>query len=257
MGGIRDAYARWQKLLAESPGSAEYVAAGQELLQSIADTDADLQDLAETVVVVENNRDRFRITDAELAARRQFLADTKAELARIAADVQSPDTERRSSSAVCSLPFFLIHRGGYDDGGAHTQDDKKQQQKRRGARGAAGNGRYAKLDEAIAEENGKFIAGQDAAQLQILARQDAELDALGRSVAVLGDMGKTMSAELAAHGQMLEDLDDEVTRTDTRLSAARRKVDSLVQKSKDNCMTILIWVLLAVLAVLIILIFVL
>ena len=142
-------------------------------------------------------------------------------------------------------------------GHTHTQDDKKQQQKRRGARGTAGNGRYAKLDEAIAEENGKFIAGQDAAQLQILARQDAELDALGRSVAVLGDMGKTMSAELAAHGQMLEDLDDEVTRTDTRLSAARRKVDSLVQKSKDNCMTILIWVLLAVLAVLIILIFVL
>ena len=133
------------------------------------------------------------------------------------------------------------------------KNDKKQQQKRRGARG----GRYAKLDEAIAEENSKFIEGQDAAQLQILARQDAELDALGRSVAVLGDMGKTMGAELAAHGQMLEDLDDEVTRTDTRLSAARRKVDSLVQKSKDNCMTILIWVLLAVLAVLIILIFVL
>lgn len=101
---IRDAYGRWQKLLAESPNSPEYVAAGQALLQSIADTDADLQDLAETVVVVENNRDRFRITDAELAARRQFLADTKAELARIAADVQSPDTERRASAnarAVC------------------------------------------------------------------------------------------------------------------------------------------------------------
>ena len=101
---IRDAYGRWQKLLAESPNSPEYVAAGQALLLSIADTDADLQDLAETVVVVENNRDRFRITDAELAARRQFLADTKAELARIAADVQSPDTERRASAnarAVC------------------------------------------------------------------------------------------------------------------------------------------------------------
>ena len=137
------------------------------------------------------------------------------------------------------------------------QDDKNKQQKRRGARTAGANGRFAKLDEAIEEENSKFIAGQDAAQLQILARQDAELDALGRSVAVLGDMGKTMSAELAAHGQMLEDLDDEVGRTDTRLTAARRKVDSLVQKSKDHCMTILIWVLLAVLVVLIILIFVL
>ena len=137
------------------------------------------------------------------------------------------------------------------------KDDKNKQQKRRGARTARANGRYAKLDEAIEEENSKFIAGQDAAQLQILARQDAELDALGRSVAVLGDMGKTMSAELAAHGQMLEDLDDEVGRTDTRLTAARRKVDSLVQKSKDHCMTILIWVLLAVLVVLIILIFVL
>lgn len=105
MGGIREAYARWQKLLAESPNSPEYVSAGQELLQSIADTDADLQDLAETVVVVENNRDRFRISDAELAARRQFLADTKAELARISADVQNPDTERLTSGngrAVCS-----------------------------------------------------------------------------------------------------------------------------------------------------------
>ena len=84
---------------------SENVSAGQELLQSIADTDADLQDLAETVVVVENNRDRFRISDAELAARRQFLADTKAELARISADVQNPDTERLTSAngrAVCS-----------------------------------------------------------------------------------------------------------------------------------------------------------
>lgn len=124
-------------------------------------------------------------------------------------------------------------------------------------KGFGGNpSRYAKLDEAIAEDNSKFINGQDAMQMQILQRQDEELDALGRSVAVLGNMGKTMSAELAAQGQMLEDLGDEVTQTDTRLGAARRKVDALIQKTKGNCMTVLVWVLIGVLVVLIILIFV-
>ena len=115
--------------------------------------------------------------------------------------------------------------------------------------------KYGKLDEAIAEENSKFIAGQDELQLQIMERQDAELDALGRSVAVLGDMGKTMGAELAAQGKMLEDLDEEVTATNERMGAARRRVDTLLKKAKGNCMTILMVILIVVLVVLILLIF--
>ena len=98
------------------PNSAEYAAAGQDILQSIADTEADLQDLSETVVVVENNRDRFRISDAELAARRKFLTDTRSELGRIAAEIQSPETKRRAAAAeraVCPPKMHKTHRAAH------------------------------------------------------------------------------------------------------------------------------------------------
>ena len=107
---IRTAYQHWQKLLAESPNSPEYTSASQDLLQNIADTEADLQDLSETVVVVENNRDRFRISDAELASRRTFLTETKAELSAIVADVQSPDTKRRANANARSVCCCYTHR---------------------------------------------------------------------------------------------------------------------------------------------------
>ena len=88
-----------------------------------------------------------------------------------------------------------------------------------------------------------------------MKRQDIELEALGQSVAVLGNMGKVMGAELAAHGQMLDDLDEEVTKTNERMGAARRRVDTLIKKTKDHKLTLIMVVLILVLIVIIILIF--
>lgn len=94
--GIEGLFRQWEKLLAEAPGSADFRAAGDAVLQRLADVEWDFGDLARTVATVEQNRGRFRIGDAELAQRQQFIAATRARIDGLRTAIQSPDTQRRA-----------------------------------------------------------------------------------------------------------------------------------------------------------------
>lgn len=99
----------------------------------------------------------------------------------------------------------------------------------------------------IAQENGRFVDGQEQMQAQLIRQQDADLDALGSSVRKLGDMGRAIGDELDVQNRMLDDLGDDVDRTTTRFDAAKRKIERIIASSRDRCMTILIVVLILVL----------
>ena len=116
--------------------------------------------------------------------------------------------------------------------------------------------KYAKLDEAIEDENSDFIASEDAKQAQIMRRQDDELEALGQSVKVLGNMGREMGNELEKQNRMLEDLETDVDKTDSRVKSHTRRVEELIKKNKNKCLNTTIVILVIVLVVLLIFIFV-
>lgn len=62
-------------------------------------------------------------------------------------------------------------------------------------------------------------------------RQDEDLDDLSQSVARLGNVGLTIGEELDAQGKMLDELEEDVDGTTTRLAAAQRKLTQVIKKS--------------------------
>ena len=104
---LRKQQRQWRDLLETAPTSDEFKKAGEELLQDIRDAQADVADLADTIVVVEQNRERFQIGDAELRERRDFVDSTKKELAAMENEITSPETKHRAEANARTVCFLF------------------------------------------------------------------------------------------------------------------------------------------------------
>ena len=109
----------------------------------------------------------------------------------------------------------------------------------------------AKLENAITSQNESYLNNQTDQQALLIRhaarpachvpsslrlshpcrRQDEDLDELSESVARLGNVGLTIGEELDAQGKMLEELEEDVDGTTTRLAAAQRKLTQVIKKS--------------------------
>lgn len=65
----------------------------------------------------------------------------------------------------------------------------------------AGNNRFAKLDQAIEQDNENFLNNETQVQQQIARQQDEDLDKLHTNVKKIGAMGETISEELKTQGK--------------------------------------------------------
>ncbi|KAI0777644.1 hypothetical protein BD413DRAFT_490612 [Trametes elegans] len=89
-------------------------------------------------------------------------------------------------------------------------------------------------------------------QRQIMDTQDVHLDELSRSITRQRDISLQINDELDVHTGLLEGLDHDLDRTDSRLSHARRKLDRVARGARENGSTVMIAVLILVLLILII-----
>ena len=111
----------------------------------------------------------------------------------------------------------------------------------------------AKLAAAVREENQDFIQSEGGRQQILMTQQDQELDVLSHHVVRIGELGREMGQELDTHGQMLDELGGEMDGTQTRLAAAQKKVQYVLEKAGAKGQLIIIAVLVIVLIVLLLL----
>ena len=71
-------------------------------------------------------------------------------------------------------------------------------------------------------------------QRQIMDDQDVHLDELSRSITRQRDISLQINDELDVHTGLLEGLDHDLDRTDSRLTGARRKLDRVAKGAKEN-----------------------
>ena len=62
-------------------------------------------------------------------------------------------------------------------------------------------------------------------------QQDQDLDELSESVARLGQVGRTIGEELDTQGKLLDELEEDVDGTTTRLGAAQKKLVQVIKRS--------------------------
>ncbi|KAH0835831.1 hypothetical protein J3R83DRAFT_9699 [Lanmaoa asiatica] len=187
-----------------------------QLKATLAALEADLEDLEESVKVVESTGPRlFNLDDAEVAERRRYVGRVKREI-----------TVRLGHVGM----FSFVGRepvGTRRTTGMCTLSNHKQ-----------------------------TLTTLTIPQLMI-AEQDRTMDSISGTLTTLAQQAGLMGQEIGQHNEMLDDIEQDVDHTDSKLDSAMRKMKKFIQDTEDTksgwCITILV-IVLAILLVAVILV---
>ncbi|KAK4963849.1 hypothetical protein LTR66_000786, partial [Elasticomyces elasticus] len=87
---------------------------------------------------------------------------------------------------------------------------------------------------------------------QVIREQDEQLDRLGASVGRQRELSIQMGDELDEQGALLEDVEEGVDRHQGQLDRAKRRLDGVARKARENWSWVVIGILICVLLLLII-----
>lgn len=225
---------RWSELLQEGGGASkeEMDWTTNELRNSLRSIEWDLEDLDETISIVESNPKKFNLDAAELSKRKAFITNTR--------ETVKDMKEQMSSPAAVSL-------------------DKKNKQALLGERGAQGPiwqpgpDKYSRLDQQLQNANSNFIDEQQTQQQLIAEQQDEQLELVSGTIGVLKNMSERIGMELDEQSVMLDDFSHEMDNTQSRLDNVMKKLAKVSHMTSDRRQWCAIGVLLGILFVVIIL----
>ncbi|KAH7923071.1 hypothetical protein BV22DRAFT_1036747 [Leucogyrophana mollusca] len=204
---LRASYLRIRSTARE--GSEELAWARNELKATLAALAADLEDLEESVKIVESTGARmFGLDDREVAARRDYVGRVRREIEDMRAEVDGTAPPSRAKS-----PLPPPHANAESP----PEPDDAQSQ-------------WAREEQQL-----------------MIREQDRTMESISGTLSTLAQQAGLMGREIGEHVEMLGDLEQNVDQTDTKLSSAMRKMRKFVRDTEDTksgwCITILIIVL--------------
>ncbi|XP_075062721.1 syntaxin-10 [Mixophyes fleayi] len=205
----RGLYQRWCELLQESNVTSveEFDWTTNELRNSLRSIEWDLEDLEETISIVESNQRKFKISGAELSERKMFVEKTRSSLKEMRDHISSPRaqafTERKSREAL---------------GISHPLSSD----------------RFTRLDDEIISGNSRYVEEQQAQQQLIIDEQDAGLELVSGSIRVLKDMSGRIGDELDEQAVMLDDFSQEMDNTQTRMDSVLKRMAKVSHMTSDR-----------------------
>ena len=101
MNNLNDLHQKWNALLNNpaTVGREEYNMTTSELRNSIRSIEWDLEDLEETIQIVEGNQRKFNLSVEEIESRKTFVRLTKQNLDEIKASVNNPAAQAKVQSS--------------------------------------------------------------------------------------------------------------------------------------------------------------
>ncbi|XP_039105248.1 syntaxin-6 isoform X1 [Hyaena hyaena] len=198
-------FQRWTELL-QDPSTAtreEIDWTTNELRNNLRSIEWDLEDLDETISIVEANPRKFNLDATELNIRKTFITSTR-QVVRDMKDHMSPSSvqalaERKNRQAL------LGDSGGQNWSAGTTE-------------------KYARLDRELQLANSHFIEEQQAQQQLIVGQQDEQLELVSGSIGVLKNMSQRIGGELEEQAVMLDDFSHELESTQSRLDNVMKKL---------------------------------
>nr|XP_040039272.1 syntaxin-6 [Gasterosteus aculeatus aculeatus] len=229
---------RWSELLQEGGGASkeEMDWTTNELRNSLRSIEWDLEDLDETISIVESNPKKFNLDAAELSKRKAFITTTK----QTVKDMK----EQMSSPTAASV-------------------DRKNTQALLGDRGAQGPiwqpgpDKYGRLDRQLQNANSHFIEEQQGQQQLMAEQQDEQLELVSGTIGVLKNMSERIGMELDEQSVMLDDFTHEVDSSQSRLDNVMKKLAKVSHMTSDPVQWCAIGILLSILFVVILLLIIL
>eukprot|EP01136_Pigoraptor_vietnamica_P034342 Opistho-1_new@98192 len=229
----KELYERWQELLNENTSAAkneelDWVA--RELRTVLKTVELDLEDLDEVIKISETDPEKFDLTRSEIEDRKGFV--------------------NRARRTLSEIRDHMSHSG--------TRVKTQQRGELLGEAGGSKAGKkadkYARAAEESRRQNQAFIDDQKQQQQQIIQQQDHELEQISNTLGRVKDISLKIGDELDAQDQLIDDLDQHVDNTSSRLQQLIQKVEKVSRATSDGKQMCCIVVLLIVLIVIIVLI---
>ncbi|XP_031732922.1 syntaxin-10 isoform X1 [Anarrhichthys ocellatus] len=228
----RALFDRWEELLQDGAQVSrdELDWSANELRNCLRAIDWDLEDLSETISIVESNPGKFRLGDEELQERRGFVERTRE-------SVQDMKDQLSSPSAV-------------------AQAEKKNREVGSCALlTSSGQDRSTGLEAHLVSANSRYIQDQQEQQQLIVQEQDEQLELVSGSIRVLKDMSGRIGDELDEQAVMLGDFGDEMDQTSSRMDSVLKKLEKVSHMTSSRRQWCAIGVLVVVMIVVLILFF--
>ncbi|XP_042311334.1 syntaxin-10 isoform X2 [Sceloporus undulatus] len=219
----RGLYERWCQLLEETHVSKEeFDWTTNELRNSLRSIDWDLEDLEETICIVESNPQKFKIEPCEVAAWRSFVTEMQGSIKEMREHMSSPAAQA-----------FL---------------KKKNRESLVGSREHYGT-------EELLTASSHTLDEQQLHQKLIIEEQDEQLEMVSGSIRVLKHMSGRVGEELDEQTVMLEDFAHEMDSTHSHMDGVLKKMARVSHMASDRRQWCIIGLLLIIGLVVLILVF--
>ncbi|KAM9731317.1 syntaxin-10 isoform 2-T3 [Dama dama] len=195
----RGLYQRWSELLQESAlvGREELDWTTNELRNGLRSIEWDLEDLEETIGIVEANPGKFKLPAGDLQERKVFVQKMREAVQEMKDHMVSPAAvafmERNNREMLTGKPATL-----------KSSSDL--------------------LDASVVSTTSRYIEEQQATQQLILDQQDQQLEMVSGSISVLKHMSGRVGEELDEQGIMLDAFAQEMDHTQSRMDGVLRKM---------------------------------
>ncbi|TCD70692.1 hypothetical protein EIP91_002067 [Steccherinum ochraceum] len=190
--------------------------ARNELKATLAALEADLEDLEESVKIVEETGPRmFGLEETEVASRRRYVGHVRNEIEAMRAELETGVRANGSNAR----PTAGSSRGGSAPGSPPPDDDQTA---------------WARQE-----------------QQMMIRQQDETITTIAGTLNTLQEQAGLMGQEIGEHNEMLDDLEQGIDRTDSKLSSAMQRMKKFVRQTEETksgwCIIILIIVLMLLL----------
>ncbi|XP_059775784.1 syntaxin-10 isoform X1 [Balaenoptera ricei] len=205
----RGLYQRWCELLHEGAavGREELDWTTNELRNGLRSIEWDLEDLEETIGIVEANPGKFKLPAGDLQERKVFVERMREAVQEMKDHMVSPAAiafmERNNREMLTGKPATL-----------KSSSDL--------------------LDASVVSTTSRYIEEQQATQQLIMDQQDQQLEMVSGSIQVLKHMSGRVGEELDEQGIMLDTFVHEMDHTQSRMDGVLRKMAKVSHMTSDR-----------------------
>jgi len=235
----RSLHQRWKDLQCQEvvfSSKEEYHRTSTELRNSIRSIEWDLEDLEDTIAIVEKNPGRFRLDANEVLQRRLFIQSTRDEIADVKEKVHM---RGRDSDQTVRKPLL-------ENASSPARNPPKSS--------TAG---YTRIpiqndDDGDEDDTPHALVQQQAS---LVRQQDEQLVLISGSVGALKNMSREIGSELDQQALMLDEMGNEMESAESKLDSTLKKMAKVLRMSSDRRQWMAIGILSGILIVVIILLF--
>ncbi|CAM6031775.1 unnamed protein product [Sphagnum compactum] len=272
----RGLYLRWQNISSDtitqnqsatstsSKTETEADWIGTELRNALRSIEWDLEDLEDTITIVERNPQKFKLDNRELFARRQFIDATRDEVKLMKERMsinRSKDLDITARQPLLDgSPKVAITSSGTNHTSSNHSSGINLISSAAAMAARHSGAKYSKLENApdspshyVDGPSNKFLNEQFTVQSRMLAQQDEQLDVLSATAGQLKTVSRHIGNELDEQAVMLDEFGNELEMTDSRLDSTMKRVAKVLHLNNDRNQ----WTAIIVLSILLVIIIIL